>query len=78
MRTIGRVILDWETAYGLWYEIQVSTDGAVWQTVYTETNGDGGTDDIVIAATSARYVRMQGIQRGTPWGYSLFAFEVYN
>ena len=30
-----------------------------------------------IAATAARYVRMQGVQRGTRWGYSLFELEVY-
>ena len=78
VRTIGRVILDWETAYGLQYEIQVSTDGAGWTTVYTETSGNGGIDDIILSATDARYVRMQGIQRATPWGYSLFEFEVYS
>ena len=30
-----------------------------------------------ISSTRARYVRMQGLRRATPWGYSLFEFEVY-
>jgi hypothetical protein len=25
----------------------------------------------------ARYVKMRGIRRGTPWGYSLFEFQIH-
>ena len=77
VHTIDRVVLDWETAYGARYEIQVSDDAVVWNTVYTEFNGDGDLDDIPLPSTAARYVRMKGIQRATPWGYSLFELEVY-
>jgi hypothetical protein len=75
-QTISGVTLRWETAYGAWYEIQVSDDAVNWTTVYTESAGDGGIDDIDFPAVQARYVGMQGIQRGTPWGYSLWDFEV--
>ena len=47
-----------------------------WTTVYHVTDGDGGIDDLAIAGTG-RYVRMHGIQRATPWGYSLWEFEIY-
>jgi NedA-like, galactose-binding domain/Putative Ig domain len=75
--TIDQVVLNWETAYGKGYEIQVSADARSWVTVYTEVNGDGAIDDISFAPVAARYVRMLGVQRGTVWGYSLWEVEVY-
>ncbi len=74
---INKVILSWETAYGRSYKIQVSNDAANWTDVYSTTTGDGGTDVINFTPTSARYVKMLGIQRGTGYGYSLWDFEVY-
>jgi hypothetical protein len=75
-RSIMGVVLNWEGAFGRGYEIQVSDDANQWTTVHTEVNGDGGIDDIPVSA-SGRYVRMLGTQRGTGYGYSLWAFEVY-
>ena len=74
--TISRVVLAWETAYGSGYSIQVSNDANNWTTIYTTNNSNGGIDDLSLSG-SARYVRMYGTARGTPWGYSLFEFEVY-
>jgi hypothetical protein len=74
---VNHVILNWEVAYGKAYRIEVSTDGVTWNQKFSETNGDGGIDDIVFAATNARYVRLWGTERGTPYGYSLYEFEVY-
>lgn len=75
-REISRVVLRWEAAYGRAYQIQTSTDGSSWTTAFTTTSGDGGVDEIVVAATG-RYVRMYGTQRATAYGYSLWEFEVY-
>ena len=74
---VNHVILNWEAAYGKAYRIEVSTDGVTWNQKFSETNGNGGIDDIVFAATNARYVRLWGTERGTPYGYSLYEFEVY-
>jgi hypothetical protein len=75
---IDQVVLNWhEAAYGSGYDIQVSDDAQNWVTVFAESNGDGGIDDISFAPVSARYVRLLGLQRGTGWGYSLWEFEVY-
>lgn len=76
-RKIDAVKIYWEAAYGRSYQIQTSTDGANWQTVFGTTAGDGGTDDIAFAPVNARYVKMNGTQRGTGWGYSMWEFEVY-
>lgn len=75
-KTINRVLLKWEAAYGKGYQIQVSEDKTNWTTVYSTTSGDGGIDDINLSGTG-RYVRMNGTQRGTGYGYSLWDFEVY-
>ncbi|MEZ0114718.1 acyl-homoserine lactone acylase PvdQ [Catenulispora sp. EB89] len=77
VRQVGRVMLNWEAAYGKAYNIEVSTDGKNWQTVYSTTTGHGGQEVDRFPATTARYVRMQGVQRGTGWGYSLYQFQVY-
>ncbi|CAH0119300.1 hypothetical protein PAE9249_01799 [Paenibacillus sp. CECT 9249] len=80
VRSVNKVKLNWEAAYAKNYKIQVSTDSgtpANWTDVYSTTSGDGGIDDINFAARSARYVRMYGTARGTPYGYSLYEFEVY-
>ena len=76
-RTVARVILRWEAAFGRAYRIEVSTDGQSWRTVWATDAGDGGVDNDSFAATSARYVRMQGVRRGTVYGYSLWELEVY-
>lgn len=72
---ISRVRLTWETAFGRAYRVETSTTGNPWQTVFTTTTGDGGTDDIAVAV-DARYVRVTGTQRATQWGYSLWELSV--
>ena len=77
VQPVGRVVLNWEAAYGRSYKIQVSSDGKLWTDVFSTTTGDGGQDVVRFPVTGARYVRMQGVQRGTGWGYSLYEFQVY-
>ncbi len=76
-KNVSRVKLSWEAAYAKAYIIQVSNDAQEWDDVYSTTTGDGATDDITFETKSARYVRMYGTQRSTPYGYSLWEFEVY-
>ncbi len=73
---IDNVVLNWETAYGKEYYIQISDSGSIWNDVKHETNGDGGMDNIIVSA-NARFVRMLGIQRATQWGYSLYEMQIY-
>lgn len=73
---ISLVRLRWEAAYARAYQIQTSTDGVTWTSVYSTTTGDGGLDDLAVNG-SGRYVRMSGTARATSWGYSLYEFEVY-
>ena len=75
--SINRVKLNWETAYGRAYQIQVSNDDVNWTTIYSTTTGDGGIDDLTGLSGTGRYVRMYGTQRATAFGYSLWEFEVF-
>jgi len=77
-RSIGRVVLDWEAAYGKDYTVQVSTDGTSWRTVKAVTGGDGGRDNLRFATTTAQHVRVTGTVRGINYGYSLYEFAVYS
>jgi len=76
-RTFDTVILRWEAAYAKRYGIYIWT-GSIWRNVFWTNNGGGGTVMIRFPRTTARYVLMYGVERGTPWGYSLWEFGVYN
>jgi len=44
--SINEVRLNWETAYGKAYQIQVSNDATTWTTIYSTTSGTGGVNDL--------------------------------
>lgn len=73
---ITRVRLNWEVAYGRAYSIQLSTNGSTWTDAFTQSFGSGGVEDLNVSG-SARYVRMNGISRATPYGFSLWEMEVF-
>lgn len=73
---LGQVELRWETAYARSYRIELSDNGRDWRTAHSTTTGAGGIETVDISGT-ARYVRMLGLTRATPWGYSLWEFKVY-
>lgn len=74
--TVSRVVLRWETAYARAFRIQISDDGTAWTTLHSTTTGTGGVQTLDVNGTG-RYVRLHGTQRGTPYGYSLWEFQVY-
>ncbi len=74
---IERVVLRWENAYAKRYVIEVSDLAEHWQPIHTETQGEGDVDDLTNLSGTGRYIRMRGIERGTPFGYSLWEFEIY-
>ena len=73
---INKVIITWEAAYGKDYDIQVSTDGKNYTTVKEMRGMKGGEDTISFSSVNARYVKMQGVKRGTGYGYSIWEMEV--
>ncbi len=69
------VILHWESAYATNFTIDVSQDTVNWATLATIT-GNTALIDTVPVSGLARYVRMTGTARATPYGYSLYEFTV--
>ena len=74
--SITQVVLQWEAAYATAFQIQTSTDGTNWTTIYSTTTGTGGTQTLNVTG-SGRYIRMYGTARATQYGYSLWEFQVY-
>ena len=75
-QAICQVALNWEAAYATAFQIQTSTDGTNWTTIYSTTTGTGGTQTLNVTGTG-RYIRMYGTARATQYGYSLWEFSVY-
>ncbi|MEI8342405.1 MAG: discoidin domain-containing protein, partial [Verrucomicrobiota bacterium] len=83
--TINEVKLNWETACGKDYVIQVAPAGTSsaalttdtpWTTIYTVTgNTTPGWKDYILSA-SGQFVRVKGTARATSYGYSLYDFNV--
>ena len=72
------VKLYWEGNGANQYAIQVSQDGEEWEDIYVEENGQPGIAYIEFEDNvTAQYVRMQGIEPASQYGYSLWEFEVY-
>lgn len=76
VQQLTRVTLNWEAAYAKSFQIQTSTDANTWTTVYSTTTATGGIQNLAVTG-SGRYVRVNGTERATPYGYSLWEFQVY-
>jgi hypothetical protein len=76
VRVIARIRLVWETAYAATYDVKVSNDGINWAQIVRQFKYNSDPDLVDIYRT-AQYIRMQGVTRATPWGYSLWEFDVF-
>ncbi len=74
--TVHRVVLQWDPAFAVAYQIQVSNDATNWTSIYTTTTGHGFKETLTVNGTG-RYVRMYGTARSNGYGYSLWEFQVY-
>jgi hypothetical protein len=75
-QSVCSVGLDWEAAYAKSFQVQVSADNVNWTTIYSTTTGPGGNQTLSVTGTG-RYIRMDGTVRATPYGYSLWEFQVF-
>jgi len=78
VQKITKVRLDWETAAGKDYDIEVSDDGLSWTTVKSVIdNTKTGWVEYPDLNTSGRYVRINGKTRITKYGFSLWEIQVF-
>ncbi|GAA1615116.1 discoidin domain-containing protein [Actinoplanes couchii] len=73
---ITQVVLNWEAAYASAFTIQTSANGSTWTNISPVTAGQTGVQTLAVNGTG-RYVRMNGTTRATPYGYSLWEFQVF-
>ncbi|MEV5434843.1 beta-N-acetylglucosaminidase domain-containing protein [Streptomyces sp. NPDC052682] len=74
---LGKVVLHWQDAYPSAYRVQVSADGRRWRTAAAVREGRGGRETVRLDEQDVRYVRVRGVRRATPYGYSLWSVEAY-
>ncbi len=63
VQTLSGVSIQWGSAFGRMYRIDVSLDGENWQEVACEHNGNGGLDTLYFSSVPARHVRFYGQER---------------
>ncbi|CAL9415562.1 beta-N-acetylglucosaminidase domain-containing protein [Streptomyces sp. enrichment culture] len=74
---VGQVVLQWQDAHAKRYRVQVSPDGRSWRTAATVSDGRGGREAVRMDAPDTRFLRIQGEERATEYGYSLFDVQAY-
>ncbi|HEV2342594.1 MAG TPA: discoidin domain-containing protein [Actinocrinis sp.] len=74
--TVKQVVIYWEAAYAKAFQLEISSDGTNWTTIYSTTTGTGGTQSIPVTGTG-RFIEMYGTARGTGYGYSIWELQVF-
>ncbi len=82
VRSFNTVIINWENAAASQYSIEYTdadpATNPVWKVASTNNAGAGGTETLNFPTVSGRFVRLNGIQRTTQYGYSVYEFQVYS
>ncbi|MBX7257105.1 MAG: discoidin domain-containing protein [Candidatus Hydrogenedentes bacterium] len=55
---IHALTITWENAYALDYELQTSDDASAWTTIFHQTEGPGGTEELKDLKGKGRYLRI--------------------
>jgi len=72
-KVLRKIIIFWENAYAVDYDILVSLDNQNWQTLLSLKEQDGGLDEIEFAPVKTRFVKLLGVKRVKPeWGISIW------
>jgi hypothetical protein len=76
---IDAVRTSWQAAYAAKYAIETAASlSGPWTVVARNDAGHGGVELVTVPpGTSARYVRLHGVQRATGYGYSLWELDVF-
>lgn len=78
-RVFNTVQMLWEAAYGKHYKLFVSDDGENFKEVKEVNESLAGfpyMQTVELEKQTARYLKWQGIERGTQYGYNLFEIQV--
>lgn len=73
---IRNVILHWEAAYAVEYQVQVSGDGKNWETLHHQKQGKGGKETISGLKGEGRFLRVMCLRPGTHGLFSIWEVEL--
>jgi hypothetical protein len=78
LSAVSKITISWEIANAKNYYLLGSADSISWDTIAVKSNMSPGnrTDIIDNIGRNFRYVKMQGVTRNTPYGYSIWEMEV--
>jgi beta-glucanase (GH16 family) len=68
--------LTWEASAASAYQLQTSTNGTTWTTIYSNNNSPADLQDTALSG-SGRYVRVYATSRASQWGDSLYELALY-
>ena len=68
--------IHWETAYGRDYNIEILNEDNEWVTLSQVRTSDGGIDALYFGLHQCKALRLNGLRRGTGWGYSIWEIEL--
>lgn len=74
--SISKVLIKWEAAYAKSYKILVSNDKKNWKEVYSTSSSSGGNEEIPLTNAKGKYIKLELINRGTEWGFSILDIDV--
>jgi RNase H-fold protein (predicted Holliday junction resolvase) len=78
IKTLSKVMIYWERAFAIDYELLVSEDAKSWRSVAVLENQDGFIDELTIDPISCRYVKLLSHKRmNEDWGISIWEIEFY-
>ena len=77
-KDVSMISILWEAAFAKKFEILFSKDNKNFAKIYSDENGKGGTTIIAIKSQRTRYIKINCLERGTDWGYSIFEVKIAN
>ena len=75
-RQVDKVSINWEAAYASRYKILTSTDATTFTLAADVSITHEGVQATSFTARSARYLRIEGVTRSTPYGISFWELQV--
>ncbi|MFH1369434.1 MAG: discoidin domain-containing protein [Elusimicrobiota bacterium] len=74
-KSLCGIVIHWETAFGEIYNIEAAGEDGKYKKVYETADGDGNRDIIYFQPMLVKKLRLNGIQRGTGWGFSIWEID---
>ncbi|HUT35474.1 MAG TPA: discoidin domain-containing protein [Planctomycetota bacterium] len=72
---VDNVVIHWETALAIEYQLQVSRDGTKWETLHHQTSGKGGREVVQNLKGEGRYLRLLCLKPGRWNLFSVWELE---